>query len=225
VKAFTWSFSKIKNNDDCPRRHFELDLRKPKIFVEKESEQLVWGNKVHSALETALLSKTPLPVEMKPYQHWVDRVAAGAGELLVEQKFALTRDFQPCEYFGPRVWYRGRCDALRINGDIAIAIDWKTGKVKHDARQLMLMAACIFAYHPEVQHILTRFVWLQDDCQTDETYTRADIAKEWVHLLPRVAEYEAQVAANSFPPKPNYLCRAYCPVSSCEFYQKITNRR
>ena len=44
-------------------------------------------------------------------------------------------------------WYRGIADVLKIAGSVALAVDWKTGKVIDDAPQLALLAACIFAHH------------------------------------------------------------------------------
>jgi len=215
---FAWSYSKLKNNDTCPKRHYEIDIAKN--YSDTGGAALLWGNKVHDAFHKTLRDGTPLPPEMADYQKWIDMVLAGTGELLVEQKFALTKDLQPTEYFSPRVWYRGICDALRVDGPVAVAVDWKTGQIKVDSTQLMLMAACIFAYHPEVQKILTRFVWLQEDCATDELYTRQSVANDWAGILPRVQAYEEQVRSGSFPPKPGGLCVRHCIVSSCQFHGK-----
>lgn|SRR5208283_5303557 len=218
AKQFSWSYSKLKNVDVCPKRYYEIDVAKN--WREEEGEQLAWGNRVHLELAKSLVSGSPLPEEMQPYQKWVDQLRAGAGRLLVEQKYALTKDFQPCPYFGPTVWYRGICDALRINGDVGMAIDWKTGGIKHDATQLMLMAQCIFAVYPDVSEIETRFIWLQDDTMTRERYTRAGIAKEWVGLLPRVARLEEMTRNNDFPAKPGGMCFKWCPVQTCPFYKR-----
>lgn len=219
AKAFAWSYSKLKNFDSCPKRHYEIDIAK--TYREDDSDQLVWGDKVHKAFAAALKSTTGvLPDEMKDYQSWIDRLRAGAGELMVEEKYALTKDFQPTEWFGPRVWMRGICDALRIDGPVALAVDWKTGKIKVDSTQLMLMAQCIFAHFPEVKVIKTKFVWLQEDCDTTETYYRSTIAEEWIPLLPRVEALENAAKTVDYPPKPGRLCAKWCPVTSCPYHGK-----
>lgn len=217
-KAFSWSFSKLKNDEVCPKRHYEIDLAKN--YSDGDNSQMLWGNKVHDEFKKALTGDGVLPVQMKDWQHWVDRLRTGPGELMVEQKYALTRDFQPTEYFSPRVWYRGIADAVKLYGSVALAVDWKTGKIKEDYVQLMLMAQCIFAFHPEVKKIKTIFAWLAEDCETTETYTRLDVANAWVGLLPRVEAYEDQVKNQSFPPKPGKLCFKYCPVQSCPYHGK-----
>lgn len=214
AKAFAWSFSKLTKYETCPRRLNEIDNLKN--FSDSGGDALVWGNKVHDAFHKALKNSTPLPPDMTPYQKWIDRLRAGAGELMVEQKFALTKDFQPTEWFSPFAWYRGICDCLRINGNVALAIDWKTGGIKPDSVQLMLMAACIFAFHPEVKLVRTKFVWLQDDCETTEDYTRNDVAGGWVGLLERIGDLEHAFKTNNYPPRKSGLCFKYCPVVTCE---------
>ena len=215
--AWAGSYSKLKNYETCPKRHYEVDIAKS---FKDSTEQLDWGNRVHKALADACVGKTPLPEELKDYQKWVDRVRAGPGELLVEQKYAITRDFQATEYFGPRVWWRGIGDAVRIDGPVALGIDWKTGKVLHDSVQLMLLAACIFAFHPEVKKVRTEFIWLKDDCSTQDIWDRNTIANEWVGLLPRIKALEDANKTMTFPPKPGKLCARYCPVLSCPYHGK-----
>jgi hypothetical protein len=214
---FTWSFSKLKNLETCPLKHQQVDLLKN--FAES-SEQMIWGNTVHKALADACTGKAPLPDSLTPYQNWVDKIKAGPGELLVEQKYAITKDFQPTEYFGPKVWYRGIADVVRIDGPVALAVDWKTGKILTDSVQLGLMAQCLFSFHKELKLVRTEYVWLKDDCTTGEVWTRKAVADMWLGLLPRVQEYEKQVQTQTFMPKPSGLCRSYCPVISCPYHGK-----
>ncbi len=220
AKEWSWSYSKKKNYDTCPKRHYEVDIARN---FRDESDQLIWGNQVHEALAKACVGEAPLPDPMKFYQPWVDAVVAAPGKPLAEQKFAVTRDFKPTAYFAPNVWYRGICDMLKIHGDTATAIDWKTGAIKHDSIQLMLMATCIFVHHPEVNTVKTRFVWLQEGCTTPEVWHRDSIFKEWVSLVPEINAMEQASKTLTFPPKPSGLCRRYCPVKSCVFHGKGAN--
>jgi PD-(D/E)XK nuclease superfamily protein len=217
VKPFSWSFSKYKNFEVCPKRHYEVDLAKN---YTDSTEQLDWGNSVHKALADACSGKSPLPATMTEYQPWVDRVRAGPGELLVEQKYALTKDFQPTEYFGARAWYRGIGDVVRIDGPVGLGLDWKTGTPKHDSRQLMLLAQCIFAFHPEVKRVRTEFVWLKEDYTTPEIFDRDTIRNEWLPILEGVKLMERAALNVDYPPKPGKLCANWCPVISCPFHGK-----
>jgi hypothetical protein len=218
-KPWAWSYSRYKAYDSCPRRHYEVDIAKN--FVEA-SDQLIWGDEVHKALEAATLGREPLPDSMKEYQYLVDEIRSGEGSLYVEQKFALTRNFKPTGFFDDDVWFRGICDVLRIspNGWVALARDYKTGNVKHDSRQLMLMATCIFMHHPTVRRVKTEFIWLKEKCITPEVFDRATVFDEWTPLMPLVKQMEHAHKTQHYPPKPCGLCARYCPVLSCQFHGK-----
>lgn len=232
AKEWAWSFSKFKNWVTCPKRYYEIDVQKN--YVE-DTEQLKWGNEVHSAMAAACLhakgipcmgtgrdkvTAAPLPATMAGYQKWIDVVKASPGTLLVERKYAITRQLQATSWFADNTWYRGICDLLMINNGIAVALDWKTGKVKPDSVQLMLMALCIFLHHPEVALVKTRFIWLQEDASTPETFTRDDLVRELSALIPRVNTLEKAHQTLTFPPNPGHLCRKWCPVTSCPFHKK-----
>lgn len=215
-KSFSWSYSKLKNFEVCPKRHFHVDVRKD--IREGESEQLTWGNEVHKHLAARIGKGTPLPTGYEHYEVWASKVLNGSGsEVLVEQKLAITDAFTACSFFDGRAWYRAIVDVLKIHGDIALAIDWKTGKILEDGVQLALAAACIFAHHPKVQHIRTEFVWLKegDDVTTRQDYSREQVVEIWRQTWPRIAALRRAYENNEFPATPNYLCRRYCPVTSC----------
>lgn len=217
-KEWSWSYSKLKNFDVCPKRMYEIDLCGN--FKDVGGEALEWGDKVHKSLAARLKSKTPLPPEMKNYEYWADRVDRGTGSLLVEQKYAITRDFRPTAYFANDVWYRGIGDVVRIDGRVALVLDWKTGKVLEDSVQLMLMAQCIFSHFPEVTHVRSSFVWLKEECETPELLTRQEVADQWVALLPRVLAMENAAKTLNYPPKPSGICMTYCRVTSCPLHKK-----
>mgnify|MGYP001605832782 CR=1 FL=1 len=221
-KLYAWSYSKLKNFEVCPRKHFEVDIAKN--FAEGKNDDpntpLNWGNRFHEAMAVSLKTASPLPTEFAAYQPWADRILAGPGELLVEQKYAITRDFKPATYFGSDVWYRGIGDVVRLNGPVALVVDWKTGKVLVDSVQLMLMAQCIFSHYPEVQRVRSEFVWLKDDCTTPEVFSRQEVADNWVGLMERVNLLERADKLQEYPPKPSGLCKSWCPVSSCTYHGK-----
>lgn len=221
-KEWAWSYSKLKNYDACPKKHYEVDIAK--TYAETQDTDpdspLNWGNRVHDTFKKVLLGQLVMPDEMKQFQHWVDRVLKGPGTLLVEQKYAITRQFQKTAYFAGDVWYRGIGDVVRLDRDLALVLDWKTGKILEDSVQLMLMAQCIFSHYPQVQYVRSEFVWLKDDCTTPELFTRKEVADQWVELLPRVTALENAAKTMTYPPKPSGLCKKYCPVASCPFYGK-----
>ena len=223
-KEWAWSYSKLKNYDTCPKRHYEIDILKSYIEETKPGGPLEEGNAAHDALAKACLGEATLPVRFSHYQQWVDRVRAGPGELRVEQKYAITRDFRATTYFARDVWYRGIGDVVRIDGPVALILDWKTGKILEDSVQLMLMAQCIFSHYPQVKRVRSEYVWLKEDCTTPEVFTRKEVADQWVEVLPRVAALETASKTLTYPPKPSGLCKKNCVVTACPFFGKGARR-
>jgi len=212
-KPFAWSYSKLKNYETCPKRHYHCDVAKD--VKDEESEHITYGNAVHKALAEAISGKNPLPNPFSGLQPWVDKVTTGDSTILVEQQLAITQELNPTEWFGKTAWYRGIADVIKIVGPVAVVLDWKTGKISEDGVQLALMAQCVFAHHPTIEKIRTEFVWLKEDATTRADFTRDDMVKVWAGLLPRVTMLKGAYDGANFPPKPGYLCRRFCPVVSC----------
>lgn len=219
--AFSWSFSKIKNFETCGKKHYEVDIAKN---YKDSTTQLDWGNSVHKALALACKGDAPLPPEHAEYQGWVDKINAIPGKLLVEQQYAITREFMPCAWFSKNAWLRVIADAIKLtsNNTFAWVIDWKTGGVKPDEYrpQLMLVAQALFSHMPNLKTVRSDFVWLKEDCNTKGIFQRADMPGHWASFLPRVETYREAIEKQNFPPKPSGLCKRYCPVTACPFHGK-----
>ncbi len=220
LKPFAWSYSKLKSFESCERRHHEVDLLKS--VKEEESENLTWGNSLHEAMAKALRDGAELPITMRKYQPYVDlgRKLAARGSGQFELKLALDRQFNPVTFFDNSAWFRGIADTLFKVGKVGIAWDWKTGKILEDSVQLGLMATVIFANHPDIEEVRTSFVWIGNDCTTDEVWRKSDMPRLWGDLMPRVNRLEAAFKSGTYNPIPSGLCKRYCPVSSCEYHGK-----
>jgi PD-(D/E)XK nuclease superfamily len=216
ARPFSWSYSKLKNYETCGKRYFNIDIAKK--YKEEESEELAYGNQLHKVLAAAISGKAPLPPGYTKFQTYVDQICGvtnGSSQILVEQQMAITSEFTATKWFGDDAWFRGIADVIKINGPVAAAVDWKTGKIVEDGIQLALIAQCVFAHYPQVQKIRTEFVWLKYEAKTRADFTRADMVSVWGGLLPRVHTLENAHKANEFPPKPGGLCARYCVVTSC----------
>jgi hypothetical protein len=222
AKPFTWSYSRLKNFEVCPKKHWEIDIAKN--VKETEGEQLVWGNAVHAALAKRIDKGEALPQTMHQYEKWALGVLAGADQpgvqILVEQKLAITKDFGACEYFDDGVWFRGVGDVIKLWDEVALTVDWKTGKILEDSVQLALTAACIFAAYPHVQAVRSEFVWLKEDATTREDFRREDMPGLWRGLWPRIEALENAHKHTDYPAVHGRLCKKHCPVSSCPYFGK-----
>jgi hypothetical protein len=241
AKGFTWSYSRLKNFETCPKRHYHIDMKRD--VYEEPSEAVLWGNALHDALAHAIgtddnhlrhprdkIDLKPLPPDYARFQPWVARLHAargGGGKVYVEQGLAVTRDFKPTGWFDHNVWFRAKVDAIVLTADerVAAGFDWKTGKRVEDSPQLMMAAITIMAHYPKVEAVRTEFVWLKEmrddapfDCTDRVSFRRGDMAAMWNGLAPRVSLLERAYEERSYPARPSGLCRRWCPVSTCEHH-------
>lgn len=216
-KPFAWSYSALNSFETCPRRH---NLTKSKQVVEPQTDALLWGNKVHKALENRLKLKSPLAETMSAYEPLVAAIEhrGRGGVIEAEGKLSTDRDYNPVGYFAPTVWVRGITDFTVVKKASAFVGDWKTGRPTPASAQLALCAALTFAYKPYLEKIITSFVWLQNGTTTNAVYTKADLPDIWNEFHPRVKRMEHAIESENYPPKPSGLCRKHCPVprSMCE---------
>ena len=94
-----------------------------------------------------------------------------------------------------------------------------TGKRKVGSKQLKLFALMVFLHHPEVMSVKTGFVWLKEGVSDYETYTRDQEADLWQEFVGDLARYNAAFKQDMWIPRKSGLCRGWCPVTSCEFWE------
>lgn len=215
-----WSYSSLTAFENCPRRFFLT--RVAKTVVEPQTEATLHGNAVHKALEISVRDKTPLPAKYSTYTPLVDAVLSAVGAKHTELKFGLTRNLTPTGFFAGDVWCRGVLDLQVVNPGVVTVLDWKTGKPKPDADQLMLFAGAAFAHHPHAETVKTGYAWLAHNKLDTEVFARSDVPRIWGEFTPRVQRMEEAAKRNEYPPRPSGLCKAWCPVpkAKCEFSGK-----
>jgi len=204
----TWSFSSMNTYITCPKQ-YELTYVNP-VIPYTETEATIWGTRVHEALEHYGRDGVELKDEFLPYKKYVDKILSLPGEKLFEQKFAFTRNLEYTDFDAANAWCRGIIDVAIVDGDRAIAADYKTGKVRPDSDQLKLFAAFIMQKHPEVKSVRTVYLWVKFGKTTTETYTRSDLPAIWQHFMAKAARLEKSYESNRWVAKPSGLCRGWC---------------
>ncbi|QGM46143.1 PD-(D/E)XK nuclease family protein [Methylocystis heyeri] len=223
-KAWSWSYSKLKNYRTCPRRHYHCDIAKD--VPQETSDALTWGNAVHEAMAARVGKNVPLPEDMQQFEDWAAKVKTDMPGAVTscEHELAMTAEFKASAWFGNDTWTRVKLDVLQIipagSTQVASLIDWKTGRIESDSEQLGIAAAVVFANFPNVQKIRTRFVFLKEDADGEEDFTRQDMPLLWAKLLPELGKMKHAAETNDYPAKPSHLCKKYCPVASCEHHGK-----
>lgn len=213
IKPFTWSYSMLREFENCPKRLYHLRIAKD--VVEPESDALREGNALHKAFDDYLRFGKELPLQYGRFEGMLSKLRNAPGNCTAETKLGIGRSLIPVAYFGKEVWLRGIIDATVVNGDQATVFDWKTGKPAEDTTQLAINAGLIFAHRPSVQRIKSALVFVNYDETIQETYTRETIAEQWNDLIPRAKAMEDAVRLTSFPPKTSGLCKRWCPVKQC----------
>ena len=211
-----WSHSSLQGFDTCARQYEEVKVLRH--FKGADNDASIWGNEFHTAAEN-YLSGQPLDDRFAAYKDYFDTFSALPGTLYVEQQLALDKKLQPCSFNGSDVWGRGIIDVLVIDGTHAIVADHKTGKRKKDMQQLIIFALLVFHHHPEVQTCSTAFHWLKTNEVDRETFHRKDCAELWGTLVPKLQRYASAFHVGIFPARPSGLCKAHCPVQTCEYFQ------
>lgn len=219
MKPPAWSFSSLNAFETCPKQYYHYKVAKD--TPEPPGEAAMWGTRFHTAAEN-YIKTGELEPEFMQYKDYFDSVISRGRDagctMLPEQKMALNRDMQPCDWFASDVWVRGIIDVLILTDrGTAFAEDWKTGKKKPGSEQLKLFALLVFAHYPEVELCVTTYRWVQDKTGTTDVFHRNQAAEMWQTFLPKLKVFAHAFKTENFPPKPSGLCKRYCAVTSCDY--------
>lgn len=222
MAKFTWSYSSATTFEKCPKQYFHLYVAKD-IKQDPNQKHFLYGNEVHKAAEEYVRDGVPLPEKFSEFQTPLDMLKRIPGEKWCELKLGLTKDLEPCEFFGDNVWWRGAIDLLILDKEnkTATIIDYKTGKSQYaDTRQLGLLSIAVFKKFPEIEKIKAGLMFLVSKEIIKEEYNSTridDMYTEWDRLILRMnTAYDSGV----FNPVPNFACKSFCPVQSCAHWGK-----
>jgi hypothetical protein len=214
VKA--WSFSSIKTFDTCPRKYHAEKVEK--LYPFEETEHTIYGKEVHKVAEEYIRDGKDIPKGHLQFKAALDSLNKMQGEKLCELEMALTADKKPTKFLAKDVWVRGIADLIILNGEKARVVDYKTGSAKYpDKGQLELMALMVFEHYPEVQSVKAALVFLVHDVVVMSEYKRDDMPDLWAKWDEKAGLLQAAFDNDNWPPKPNGLCRKWCPVKHCEY--------
>jgi len=207
----SWSHTWLKTYENCPRKYQALKVTKE--VKEDDSKFSSEGKDIHRALEHAIGHGADIPSKFSYLEKYV-KPFRSKRNVLVEQRYALREDFSPCEFFAKDAWVRSVADLVLLKSSTALLLDWKTGKIRPERAQLVIMAFMLFQHYPALKDITAGFVWVKHDEITRFTLTREEVAEEWSEIIHRVKELERACLEDVWPMTPNGLC-GYCPVMTC----------
>lgn len=222
MKPVPWSHSHLESIKNCPHQYHEVKVVKR---VKDNNYNNEWGDWVHKQIEAHYKAKEPPPwhENLLPYVPQIESAVAWAGEgpRWFELKMGLSKQLTAAKFFDNDVWGRAITDLLVVNLDTceAFNIDWKTGRVKPDSRQLRLAALFIFYHFPRVVRVHNSYEWLQHNTQTRESIEVLQLQDLWREFLPDLTYFRDAFRNGDFPKRPSGLCNGWCPVESCEHWK------
>jgi hypothetical protein len=194
----------------CLRQFHEVAILKTVPFT--QSEQQLYGDRVHKMLDARLKGTAPLPVEETHLEPLVSAIERAPGITYAEQKMTINDQLQPTGWFSKDAWCRVIVDVMKLNDTKMFMGDWKTGKPKFDDYQLKTNAAIGFVYFPSVEEITTAYIWLKTKTLDPKTYHRSDLPKMWAELLQEPTRMQAAANNNHWPEQPGSHCK-WCGVN------------
>jgi len=222
VKPKAWSHTALDTFENCPKQYFET-----KVITDRwpfvETQEMIWGRKVHKDFENFLLYGTPLPADLQMHEEFLAGFKDQPGELAGEERIALDTSLRECGYFSKtqQVWYRGQVDARKRDRAAGVShiLDHKTGKVKNDFTQLKGFAMWEFLTQPDIHTCKVEFYWTQIRGASGETYRREQLPELISFFTAKLHRYADAHLTETFPPKQSGLCGGWCPVTDCEFWR------
>jgi CRISPR/Cas system-associated exonuclease Cas4 (RecB family) len=215
---FTWSYSSLKEYITCPKQYQEVKVLKN--YQKEMTEQILYGNQVHKALENYIKDGEPLAQNYQRFAPLMDTLKEIPGEFHPELRMALNFDRKACKWSDPECWVRGIVDFLVIDGEHAFIVDYKTGSNKYpDVKQLRLMALMVMEHFPEVNKVKAGLMFVMHNSFITEEYTREESEKLWNSFIPDLERLKLSYEKDIWHATPNNLC-GWCPVKSCEHHKE-----
>lgn len=212
---FTWSYSALKEYENCPKKYYEIRVAQNYTVI--PSEKMIYGTEVHKALEDYVKDGKELAKNYLRFKPAVDSLKEIPGVKYPEYEMALYKDRTACDFGDANRWVRGIVDLLIVDNDYAFIVDYKTGSNKYpDPKQLKLMALMTFVHFPQVMKIKAGLMFVMHNAFITEEYHRNEIDSLWQKFEQSLSRLDNSYESNIWLPNPTPLCK-YCPVKSCDF--------
>lgn len=201
-----WSYSRLHAWEECPLR---AKLKLLDKRQEPEGPALARGNAIHKEAERFASGQVrSLPTSLSQMKD--DFKELKKAKPLVEQQWAFTRDWEPCDWFGRDAWLRVICDAVTVSPPLAVVIDHKTGKLREGYNdQVELFALAAMAKFQDIDAVRTELWYLDHGVKIPNEFDRSMEKKLRTKWEKRS---KPMLLDKTFAPRPGWACR-YCHFS------------
>lgn len=208
-KLFTapWGYSKLETFEKCPQKFAYMFIDK---LPQPGSPAMERGSKMHENIESYLNGwiKDLIP-ECQSFKEAID--ALKTEQFQAEQAIGLDKDWNKLpDWFHMATWIRAKADAMYVQDNKLVVIDFKSGKYRVPSTdQVELYAIVGGALYPEVVEVFAEY-WYLD---TGEVYSRSYTQAELKELRKKFEKRVAPMYVNTnWTPQPSMDCR-WCPYS------------
>jgi len=88
-----------------------------------------------------------------------------------------------------------------------------------DLKQLEILALALFKHYPQVKRVKAGLLFLFADDFIKTVYSADAQSTLWTDWVSDVGQLETSVINDVWNAKPNFTCRGWCPVHSCDHNQ------
>ena len=201
----------------CEHQTYRRYVIKDQKYV--ETPEMAWGNKVHTAFEKRIGKGQVLPDDMRQWEHFAQPF--DKFKVLVEQKWGMTEQARKTGYFDNDVFFRGKADAVVVEGEKAMINDFKTGGSKYeDPFELATNALLLKVQFPEVKKVVGRYIWLKEN-RAGQMYDLSDFKGTWGEIRRLMNLIAEKRKSGEWVKKKSGLC-SWCSVQDCEHWRPRT---
>lgn len=211
-----FSHSSLKSFETCPHKHYHEKVIK--VYPFTDTVHTIYGKELHKAAEEYIRDGVCLPGQFAFIKPTLDALNVIPGRKFCEHEMGVTADLKPCGFKDPQAWARGIADLLIVDDDALTAwvCDYKSGGDKYpDTDQLTLMALLVFANYPHIRRVKSSLLFVVKNTMVRHNTTLSDKDVLWQKYRERAASLIRAAETDKWEPKPNGLCRKWCPVESC----------
>lgn len=209
---FAWSYSGLTMYENCPRKYWAVKIKK----VSDLNRFNIAGDEDHQAIERTMAKGFALPEHLKGLLPVVQKLKQAPGEQYVEYKLCLNDQLVPVPYKDwNNAWVRGAGDYIKVNGEMATYIDWKSGKPRDEVEdQIDLTALLLFPHFPQVKRVQAGLYYYNHGKMAMHAVERTDAPRLWNGFFERLKPMTESYQTDSWPATPNPLC-GWCPYTDC----------
>lgn len=215
-----WSFSTLKDYEQCPFRVYLAKIEKKK---QQQSDAASRGEAMHQSAEDYVRSDigTEVPKELIKFETGFHELQEQyqEGKVIMEESWGIKKDWSPCGWKEDGLWGRAKLDVFVQESETsARIIDHKSGRkfgneLKH-ADQGLSYALHAFHRYPMIEVFKTEFWYLDQGEKMERRFTRRQLGI----LLPRYHQRAIDMTtAKVFPPKPSCHNCKWCAYGNGKF--------